>query len=124
MMFLMSDGWVPWANTGREPPAQRQHCRPCHPTPETQLRDVSLGFGDKKMLRDFSYDFNKGDRIGIVGRNGVGKVSRPLGARRPCSLDLSRRVRVMRKSSKTHATTPTRSFLHTLAFVSLPSSTS
>jgi ABC-type glutathione transport system ATPase component len=27
------------------------------------------------MLDDFSYDFNKGDRIGIVGRNGVGKVS-------------------------------------------------
>jgi ABC-type polysaccharide/polyol phosphate transport system ATPase subunit len=26
------------------------------------------------MLDDFSYDFNKGDRIGIVGRNGVGKV--------------------------------------------------
>mmetsp|Transcript_42018 Transcript_42018/g.76818 ORF Transcript_42018/g.76818 Transcript_42018/m.76818 type:complete len:320 (+) Transcript_42018:197-1156(+) len=25
------------------------------------------------MLSDFSYDFNKGDRIGIVGRNGVGK---------------------------------------------------
>jgi ATP-binding cassette subfamily F protein uup len=24
-------------------------------------------------LDDFSYDFNKGDRIGIVGRNGVGK---------------------------------------------------
>ena len=40
----------------------------------TQLRDVSLSFGDKKMLDDFSYDFNKGDRIGIVGRNGVGKV--------------------------------------------------
>ncbi|KAL3810220.1 hypothetical protein ACHAXA_006360 [Cyclostephanos tholiformis] len=38
-----------------------------------KLRDVSLSFGDKKILSDFSYDFNKGDRIGIVGRNGVGK---------------------------------------------------
>jgi len=38
-----------------------------------KLRDVSLSFGDNKMLSDFSYDFNKGDRIGIVGRNGVGK---------------------------------------------------
>jgi ATP-binding cassette subfamily F protein uup len=37
------------------------------------MRNVSLSFGDKKMLNDFSYDFNKGDRIGIVGRNGVGK---------------------------------------------------
>jgi GTPase SAR1 family protein len=32
-----------------------------------------LSFGQKKILDDFSYDFNKGDRIGIVGRNGVGK---------------------------------------------------
>mmetsp|Transcript_3611 Transcript_3611/g.7967 ORF Transcript_3611/g.7967 Transcript_3611/m.7967 type:complete len:736 (+) Transcript_3611:101-2308(+) len=38
-----------------------------------KMRDVSLSFGDNKMLSDFSYDFNKGDRIGIVGRNGVGK---------------------------------------------------
>ena len=40
-----------------------------------KLRNVSLSFGDKKILSDFSYDFNKGDKIGIVGRNGVGKVS-------------------------------------------------
>ena len=39
------------------------------------MRDVSLSFGDNRILKDFSYDFNKGDRIGIVGRNGVGKVS-------------------------------------------------
>lgn len=38
-----------------------------------KMRDVSLSFGDNKMLSDFSYDFNKGDKIGIVGRNGVGK---------------------------------------------------
>ena len=37
------------------------------------MRDVNLSFGEKKILNDFSYDFNKGDRIGIVGRNGVGK---------------------------------------------------
>ena len=30
-----------------------------------KLRDVSLRFGDNKMLSDFSYDFNAGDRIGI-----------------------------------------------------------
>ncbi len=34
---------------------------------------MNLSFGEKKILNDFSYDFNKGDRIGIVGRNGVGK---------------------------------------------------
>lgn len=39
-----------------------------------KLRNVSLSFGTNKcILNDFSYDFNKGDRIGIVGRNGVGK---------------------------------------------------
>eukprot|EP00804_Cyclotella_cryptica_P004918 CCRYP_004972-RB/>CCRYP_004972-RB protein AED:0.09 eAED:0.09 QI:150/1/1/1/0.87/0.77/9/651/747 len=38
-----------------------------------KLRNVSLSFGENKILDDFSYDFNKGDRIGIVGRNGVGK---------------------------------------------------
>ncbi len=32
-----------------------------------------MSFGEKNILNDFSYDFNKGDRIGIVGRNGVGK---------------------------------------------------
>ena len=38
------------------------------------MRNLSLSFGDKKIIDDFSYDFNQGDRIGIVGRNGVGKV--------------------------------------------------
>ncbi|KAI2499621.1 ABC transporter [Fragilaria crotonensis] len=39
-----------------------------------KLNDVSLAFGpDKVLLDNFSYDFIKGDRIGIVGRNGVGK---------------------------------------------------
>lgn len=44
----------------------------------SQLRNVSLSFGQNKMLDDFSYDFNKGDRIGIVGRNGVGSKSKLL----------------------------------------------
>jgi len=38
-----------------------------------KLKNVSLQFGDRIMLNDFSYDFNKGDKIGIVGANGVGK---------------------------------------------------
>ena len=65
--------------------AQHPSLSPLLLTPKTQLRDVSLSFGDKKMLSDFSYDFNKGDRIGIVGRNGVGKVSRSLGGACPCA---------------------------------------
>ena len=35
--------------------------------------DVDLSFGERKMLDKFSYKFTRGERIGIVGRNGVGK---------------------------------------------------
>lgn len=37
------------------------------------LKNVSLQFGDQVMLKDFSYEFCRGDKIGIVGKNGVGK---------------------------------------------------
>jgi ATP-binding cassette subfamily F protein uup len=38
-----------------------------------KMTNVSLKFGDRVMLDDFSYNFNAGDTIGIVGANGVGK---------------------------------------------------
>jgi ATP-binding cassette subfamily F protein uup len=38
-----------------------------------KLKNVSKQFGDRLMLDDFSYDFNAGDSIGVVGANGVGK---------------------------------------------------
>ena len=38
-----------------------------------QLTNVSKSFGDKCVLRDFSYGILRTDRIGIVGHNGVGK---------------------------------------------------
>lgn len=39
-----------------------------------KLKNVSLKFGDKKViLDDFSYNFNKGDKLGVVGANGIGK---------------------------------------------------
>ncbi|MCH5220582.1 MAG: ABC-F family ATP-binding cassette domain-containing protein [Muribaculaceae bacterium] len=34
---------------------------------------VTKRFGDKCVLKDFSYDFARYDKIGIVGENGVGK---------------------------------------------------
>ena len=37
--------------------------------------DVCLKFGERKMLDNFSYKFTRGERIGIVGRNGVGKTT-------------------------------------------------
>lgn len=38
-----------------------------------ELHHVSKSFGPAKMVDDFSYIFKKKDRIGIVGKNGVGK---------------------------------------------------
>ena len=35
--------------------------------------NVSKWFGDKCVLRDFTYDFARYEKIGIVGENGVGK---------------------------------------------------
>ena len=37
--------------------------------------DVSLQFDGRKMLDNFSYKFTRGERVGIVGRNGVGKTT-------------------------------------------------
>lgn len=37
--------------------------------------DVNLSFEGRKMLDDFSYKFTRGERVGIVGRNGVGKTT-------------------------------------------------
>lgn len=34
---------------------------------------ISKSYGDLPIVKDFEYVFRKGDRIGIVGRNGVGK---------------------------------------------------
>ncbi len=38
-----------------------------------ELRDVSKSYGGKTIIRDFSYNLLRNDRIGIVGRNGAGK---------------------------------------------------
>lgn len=38
-----------------------------------ELKDVSKTFGDKCVIKDFTYTVVRGDRIGIVGNNGMGK---------------------------------------------------
>ncbi|MBQ8831816.1 MAG: ABC-F family ATP-binding cassette domain-containing protein [Oscillospiraceae bacterium] len=38
-----------------------------------ELENISKTFGDKCVIRDFSYNLLRNDRIGIVGRNGAGK---------------------------------------------------
>jgi ABC transport system ATP-binding/permease protein len=39
------------------------------------LDKVSKSFGDTKILDKFSYSFNRGEKLGIIGRNGVGKTT-------------------------------------------------
>ena len=40
-----------------------------------ELHKVSKAYGDLKILDQFTYTFKKRDRIGIVGKNGVGKTT-------------------------------------------------
>lgn len=38
-----------------------------------ELHKVSKKFGEKVILNNFEYDFQRGDRVGIIGKNGTGK---------------------------------------------------
>lgn len=38
-----------------------------------ELKKVYKNYGDKVILKGFDYTFKKGERIGVVGKNGVGK---------------------------------------------------
>ena len=38
-----------------------------------ELTDIQKQYGNRTLIRDFTYTFNKTDRIGIVGPNGCGK---------------------------------------------------
>lgn len=40
-----------------------------------ELKKVYKSYGDKIILKGFDYTFKKGDRIGIVGKNGTGKTT-------------------------------------------------
>ncbi len=38
-----------------------------------ELEHLNKSFGDLKILQDFSYKFQRGEKIGIIGKNGTGK---------------------------------------------------
>lgn len=38
-----------------------------------ELHKIGKHYGDKQILKDFSYNFQRQERLGIVGNNGVGK---------------------------------------------------
>ncbi|WP_039944191.1 ABC-F family ATP-binding cassette domain-containing protein, partial [Lactobacillus equicursoris] len=37
------------------------------------LKELAVGYPDKTMLKDISFQVNKGDRVAIIGDNGIGK---------------------------------------------------
>ncbi|MBN2892514.1 MAG: ABC-F family ATP-binding cassette domain-containing protein [Bacteroidales bacterium] len=39
------------------------------------MKNISKSFGDLKIIEDFTYNFVNGEKIGIVGKNGVGKTT-------------------------------------------------
>jgi len=40
-----------------------------------RARNVSYSYGDEQVIRDFSIKIMRGDRIGLIGNNGVGKTT-------------------------------------------------
>ncbi|HSB93345.1 MAG TPA: ABC-F family ATP-binding cassette domain-containing protein [Flavitalea sp.] len=38
-----------------------------------EMKKVYKEFGEKKILRGFDYTFKKGERVGVIGKNGAGK---------------------------------------------------
>ena len=38
-----------------------------------ELKDIHKSYGDLTLLKEFSYQFQRGEKVGIVGKNGAGK---------------------------------------------------
>ena len=40
-----------------------------------EIKNISKSYGDKVILKDFSYVFNRFEKAGLIGRNGTGKTT-------------------------------------------------
>lgn len=40
-----------------------------------ELENIDLSYGGHRLIDNFSYTFKKGDRIAVIGRNGIGKTT-------------------------------------------------
>ncbi|WP_157268256.1 ATP-binding cassette domain-containing protein [Azohydromonas aeria] len=40
-----------------------------------ELRHVGMGFGERELIKDFSATILRGDKVGLIGPNGVGKTT-------------------------------------------------
>ncbi len=40
-----------------------------------EIHNLTKSFGNKKILDKFTYSFTKGEKVGIIGKNGVGKTT-------------------------------------------------
>jgi len=40
-----------------------------------EIKDVSKSYGEKIILKDFTYLFNRFEKVGLIGRNGTGKTT-------------------------------------------------
>lgn len=40
-----------------------------------EVKNLNKSFGDKTILKDFSYTFNRFEKLGIIGENGTGKTT-------------------------------------------------
>jgi ATP-binding cassette subfamily F protein uup len=40
-----------------------------------EIKNISKSYGDKTLIKQFSYNFNRFEKVGLVGRNGTGKTT-------------------------------------------------